>query len=313
MSGKIWFPSKAKIPDLKTENNILIEAYHDSEKTPKTRVEKRLLHYEDCAGAIDQLFRSALAKKEPDAFTKFLDFANSFNNLSVYNSMLVRVQKPGATMVGTRNQWREIERQVKPDAVPIIILWPFGPVRFVFELADTTGKKLPGREDNPLFARGELPENIYKRMQKAAGKYAVEVIETNNYGTNLAGTAAGINVCPKKVNDNQTRAFRIKLNATHDLPSRFATLAHELGHIYCGHQGGDAKGRWPNRCKLSKKACELEAEAVAWLVCQRNGISTRSREYLNTLINDTVLQKVSMYTIYEAANRVESRTVPKTP
>jgi len=71
-------------------------------------------------------------------------------------------------------------------------------VRFVFELADTTGKELPGREDNPLFARGELPKNIYKRVKKAALKYAVEIIETNNYGTNLAGTAAGFNVCPEK-------------------------------------------------------------------------------------------------------------------
>ncbi len=130
------------------------------------QAENRLRHYEDCAGAIDQLFRSAISNKEPDAFTKFLDFANSFNNLSVYNSMLVRVQKPGATMVGTRDQWREIERQVLADAVPIIILWPFGPVRFVFELADTTGKELPGREDNPLFVRGELPKNIIEGKQR---------------------------------------------------------------------------------------------------------------------------------------------------
>lgn len=115
----------------------------------------------------------------------------------------------------------------------------------------------------------------------------------------------------KRVNGNKTRAFRIKLYASHDLPSCFATLAHELGHIYCGHLGGDRKGRWPDRRTATTKASELEAEAVAWLVCQRNGITTRSRENLNTLINDTALQEVSMYTIYESANRVESRTVPK--
>ncbi|MCK5680915.1 ImmA/IrrE family metallo-endopeptidase [bacterium] len=282
------------------------------EKKKNTRVENRLLYYEDCAGAIDQLFQSALTKKEPDAFSKFLEFARTFDNLSVYNSMLVRIQRPGATMVGTRDQWLEIERQVLPDAVPIIILWPFGPVRFVFELADTKGKELPGREDNPLFAKGELPEKVYVRIKNAAEKYAIEIAETKDYGTDLAGTAAGFNVCPEKISGNQERAFRVKLNANHDLASRFATLTHELGHIYCGHLGRDSKGRWPNRRnKLSKEARELEAEAVAWLVCQRNGITTRSREYLNTLINDTVLQKVSMYTIYEAANRVESRTVPK--
>ncbi|MEA1924093.1 MAG: hypothetical protein U9N63_15765 [Pseudomonadota bacterium] len=61
------------------------------EQKKNTQVEKRLLHYEDCAGAIDQLFHSALTKKEPDAFTQFLDFAKTFDNLSVYNSMLVRI------------------------------------------------------------------------------------------------------------------------------------------------------------------------------------------------------------------------------
>ena len=282
------------------------------EKKKNPRVKNRLLHYEDCAGAIDQLFKSALDKKEPDAFTQFLEFANTFNNLSIYNSMLVRIQRPGATMAGTRDQWLEIERQVLPDAVPIIILWPFGPVRFVFELADTKGKELPGREDNPLFAKGELPEKVYVRIKNAADKYEIEIVETKDYGTDLAGTAAGFNVMPTTVNDTNTREFRVKLNANHDLPSRFATMTHELGHIYCGHLGADRKGRWPNRRnKLSKEARELEAEAVAWLVCQRNGITTRSREYLNSLINDKVLQEVSMYTIYEAANRVESRTVPK--
>lgn len=56
---------------------------------------------------------------------------------------------------------------------------------------------------------------------------------------------------------------------------------------------------------------ELEAEAVTWLVCQRNGIITRSKEYLNSLIDEAGLQTVSMYSIYEAANRVESRTAPR--
>jgi hypothetical protein len=41
----------------------------------------RLLHFEDCAHAIDQLFRSALKKQGADAFNEFLGFAEKFNNL----------------------------------------------------------------------------------------------------------------------------------------------------------------------------------------------------------------------------------------
>ena len=54
----------------------------------------------------------------------------------------------------------------------------------------------------------------------------------------------------------------------------------------------------------------MEAEAVAWLVCQRNGVTSRSKEYLSSLISGVDLSNVSMYAIFEAANRVESRTVP---
>jgi len=271
---------------------------------------KRLLHFEDCSHAIDQLFRSALKKEKDLAFDKFIGFAREFNNLSVYNAMLVQLQRPGAAMVGSRRQWKEIGRYVLPDAVPVVILWPFGPVQFLFELSDTEGKELPGREKNPLFARGDLPENLFKRTMEAAAKYEISVVETDQYGSNQAGTAAGLGIHPVKMILDSKLIFRVKLNAKHDLPTKFATLAHELGHIYCGHLGGDTKGRWPAR-RLSCEAMELEAEAVAWLVCQRAGITTRSKEYLNSLIDEASLQRISMYTIYEAANRVESRTTIK--
>ena len=280
------------------------------------RVQNRLLHFEDCAQAIDQLFHSALAVQGNNAFYEFLDFVYRFNNLSVYNAMLVRLQRPGSTAVGTRRQWQEIGREVMPDAIPIIILHPFGPVRFVFESGDTEGKPIPAQHQSPLFAQGQVSEKHFQNTIKAAENFAIKVVETDQYGDLLAGTAAGLGVCPQSLTGSKKeRSFRVRLNARHDLPSRYATLAHELGHIYCGHLGRDSKGRWPDRRDLflheKAKAMELEAEAVAWLVCQRNGIVTHSNEYLNGLISEAGLHAVSMYTIYEAANRVESRTMKK--
>jgi hypothetical protein len=280
-------------------------------------VQNRLLHFEDCAQAIDQLFRSALAAQGNNAFYEFLDFVYRFNNLSVYNAMLVRLQRPGASAVGTRQQWLDVGREVMPDAIPIVILHPFGPVRFVFEMGDTEGKPLPAQHQSPLFAQGQLSEKQFQNTVKAAENFAIEVVETDQYGGLLAGTAAGLGVYPESLTGKKERSFRVKLNAKHDLPTRYATLAHELGHIYCGHLGRDSKGRWPDRRDLilneTAKAMELEAEAVAWLVCQRNGIITRSNEYLNSLISEAGLRAVSLYAIYEAANRVESRTIPKNP
>ncbi|MGY6217391.1 hypothetical protein ACW73L_19730 [Methylolobus aquaticus] len=276
-------------------------------------VPQRLALLEDCAAAIDQLFQQALETEGDHAFDGFLQFMSGFSGLSPYNAMLVMVQRRGAVAVGSRRQWASIGRYVRPDAVPIVLLQSFGPVRFVYEFADTEGKEVPGEKLNSLFAEGELPMERYQRTCAAAANYAVQVKETDLYGTLLAGTASAMARLPDTLAPSAKNAarFRVKVNAKHDLPTRFATLAHELGHIYCGHLGADCKGRWPDRSDLDLARMELEAEAVAWLVCQRTGISPRSREYLSSLATAEHIAAVSPYAIFEAANRVESRTAPR--
>jgi hypothetical protein len=262
------------------------------------------------------LFTAALAETGASAFDEFLDFAVRFSDLSIYNAMLVRIQRPGAGAVATKLKWARIGREITPGAIPIVILRPFGPVSLVFDDADTYGNPLPAEKSNPLFATGDLPYESYEQTSTAAAKYGVTVSETDQYGALLAGTASGMDIMPNSVKsiDQKTkkdkRTFTVKLNAKHDLATRYATLAHELGHIYCGHVGEDSLGRWPNRSHIDKQVMELEAEAVAWLVCQRNGVLTRSRDYLASLIHQSDLSMVSMYSVFEAANRVESRTLP---
>lgn len=281
--------------------------------------EQRLTYFEDCRSAIDQLYFEAFSTQGSKAFDDFLDFVVRFSNLSVYNAMLVRVQCPGAAAVATRTKWESFGRVVKPDAVPIVILRPFGPVSFVFEQGDTEGPPLPGEDESPLSATGKLSQRIYDQTCNAAEKYEIEIEETAQYGALLAGTAAGFQVVPEtfeliemseKKGMKTVRGFRIRLNANHNLATRFATLAHELGHIYCGHVGGDSRGRWSDRRKLTHAHKEMEAEAVAWLVCQRNNVQSKSREYLSSLMEGADLSSISMYAIFEAANRVESRTAP---
>lgn len=274
----------------------------------------RLAHFEDCQSAIDQMFAEAFASKGNEAFDDFLRFVIRFSNLSVYNAMLVRLQRPGAGAVATRRKWRNFGREVRPDAIPIVILQPFGPVLFLFEQGDTEGWPLLDDDHNSLVATGPLSQQLYDKTCVAAVKYQIVVEETDQYGTMLAGTAAGIGELPlmEKTIDPKSnrlsRAFRVRLNKKHNLATRYATLAHELGHVYCGHVGADSKGKWPDRKALTKEQKEVEAEAVSWLVCQRNGVKTRSADYLNALIMRADLSGISLYAIFEAANRVESRT-----
>ena len=196
-----------------------------SEDIDKAAVGKLAL-FEDCATAIDQLFQLALDTKGPSAFDEFLHFMSGFNNLSVYNSMLVRVQRPGAAAVGSRRQWAERGRYMRPDAVPIVVLQPFGPVRFVFEIGDTDGREVPGEHLDTLFAHGTVPPQIqYDKTKSAADKYRIEIVETDQYGALLTGRAAAMGQTPESLRPATTGAarYRIKVNAKHDLPTRFAT------------------------------------------------------------------------------------------
>jgi hypothetical protein len=52
----------------------------------------------------------------------------------------------------------------------------------------------------------------------------------------------------------------------------------------------------------------MEAEAVAWLVCQRFGLQTRSEQYLKNHVTPDRLLKVSKRLIIDATNRIEARS-----
>ncbi len=82
----------------------------------------RLALFEDCASAIDDLFQQAYQDQGASAFDEFLEFTQRFSNLSVYNAMLVRVQRPGASAVASRKKWLSVGRHAMPGAIPIVIL-----------------------------------------------------------------------------------------------------------------------------------------------------------------------------------------------
>ena len=64
------------------------------------------------------------------------------------------------------------------------------------------------------------------------------------------------------------------LNSRHSPESRYATLVHELAHLYLGHLGTPSHHWWPDRARLVPEVKEFEAESVSYLVCGRAGIDT---------------------------------------
>lgn len=272
----------------------------------------RLRHIRESMEAIDSLFHDSIRLRGVEVFDQFLAFVRRFNRYSAFNAMLIETQRPGATAVGFREQWNAIGRHVKPGAIPIAILWPFAPVRWVYDLSDTYGKDVPPHDSDPFKVLGAVPGASWSHTTATADRLGVKVELTNRWGDAHAGLA-GVLHETKNASTSVARTRRhrwlVLINETLDINARFATLAHELGHIYCGHLGAHPEGFWPDRSgTLTKQQREMEAEAVAYLVCKRLELKTRSALYLRRHVTPENLFGVSKRLIIEATNRIEARS-----
>jgi hypothetical protein len=103
-------------------------------------------------------------------------------------------------------------------------------------------------------------------------------------------------------------------NKNHTKEEKFATIAHELGHLYYGHLGTPNENWWPDRGKEHIDVREFEAESVSWLVGERAGIKNPSAEYLSGyLIDNARIPQVSLENVLKAAGLIESMTLRSFP
>jgi hypothetical protein len=141
---------------------------------------------------IKQLIKQALETPTPEEFVKFLDFTTKFRRLSVWNAYMARIQRPGAHVIATEREWQSVGRYVLPDAVPIMILWPFSPIRMVYELEDTGP---PCRRDginDPFAVQGLFQPTVLSKLASNLKnqKLFKITIEDRRHGSLRAGTAA---------------------------------------------------------------------------------------------------------------------------
>jgi hypothetical protein len=69
--------------------------------------------------------------------------------------------------------------------------------------------------------------------------------------------------------------------------------------------GADDEGGWPNRTGLGEHEREIEAEAVAYLVCSRGGIVPASVQYLKAHAGKAEMRLVNLDLIVRSAARIE--------
>lgn len=87
---------------------------------------------------LDLLWRNVKAYRLSENFLAVMKACSRFRHLAPYNAVLVEMQRPGARYILSEKEWRnKYDRGIKPNARPQIVLVPFGPVDFLFEINDT--------------------------------------------------------------------------------------------------------------------------------------------------------------------------------
>jgi hypothetical protein len=195
------------------------------------------------------------------------------------------------------------------NARPLVILAPMAPILFVFDIRGTEGSPIPSALLKSVEIGNQLSGKIYSNTQRNCSLQGIAVCEMT-LSRDPKGTTDRITPALRKqykdLNIQKDTSYLIHLNKTHSLEEKYSSLAHELGHIFCGHLGIDRYAWWPERENLTISGEEIEAGCVAYLVCKRKGLRACSEKYLSNYIGaNQEIPAFSLNAVLQAVNYVE--------
>lgn len=229
---------------------------------------------------IEQLANETDAARQSELFRNYLKASAAFWDYSWHNQMLIWKQKPDASFVGGFNTWLKCARYVRKGEKGIAILAPmffkdknadgdetkriWFKVVYVFDISQTDGTPLP---ELPTKSTGERGADMLTRLLRFAESRGITVRFVDQCCLNgAAGTSRG-------------KEIEIRTAET-DITTQAATLAHEIAHSLLHWDADGHKITMRDGKEIGKQQRELEAEAVAYVVCSYFGIQSPSDFYL---------------------------------
>lgn len=280
-----------------------------------------------------RLFQGTLQFRDSQEYARWLQRLARFRRFSPFNAALIGIQRKGAAFVAREAEWHKRGYRLKSCASPIVILRPFGPVEFVYDILDvekvlgtsggdpSTGSA-PGLKHQPLSP--PMAKKLFCNLRhQALGQLKVRV-QMRPEGSLQYGE---IRRCPggEKVRyrvrdeiESLPTEYDVVINAKLQAQERLVALAHELGHLLCGHleparakalftgleSHDEEKPRAGRRSELSPETKEFEAESVAYLFCQWNGLDSQSERYLATIVRYGKLPSIDLELVLTAAGKL---------
>lgn len=251
---------------------------------------------------IDQLLSESKLYRTGKDYNELLDFVVQLKAFAPFNAMLLQIQKPGLRFAASAHEWwHKFGRTIKDGARPLLIMWPFGPVALVYDQMDTEGKNLP-EDVNSFIAHGPVDLKNMVEFEQRVVKAGIEY-----YKVDAGDSSAGlIKVLKRSQSKKDKSRYRIHINKNHQPAVQFCTLVHELGHLFLGHLGRDPSRKIPAIPTLTHAQQELEAESVAYIICERHGVKSKSQVYLSNYVKQhTEVDDIDIYRVTKAAGDVE--------
>jgi hypothetical protein len=239
---------------------------------------------------------------------------------SPFNALLMLLQRPAATHVLPAHQWQErYGFVIRPGEQPMVLLQPGGPLMFLLDVSQVEpgagALPLPVHLSNP-YAMADVPD------VDTAFHWIVENAKFDGVRVTPAPLGIGFAGCVSPSQSGATQRVTVRMRPqpeAHDVPVRFdvelnrsyspteklATIAHELGHVYCGHLGADRDEHWKDRRPLDRDIRELEAESVARVVFASLSPGARLPDHLSQYFaEEPDLAGASLEAVLKAAGRV---------
>lgn len=251
---------------------------------------------------LDKLKESISEVQSTEDFKRMLAAMSRFHKYSWRNCLLIYMQCHQATRVAGFHTWNKLNRSVKKGERAI---WIFAPMTFkrksededsdaeivthfrvvpVFDLSQTEGEPLPTLEKNPIL---NTHEELLQKLQTLCSKFKIEI-----QFEDIAGL------------DGVSKIGSVVINSTKNPTEQSIILLHEIAH----ERIHDTKQK---RIELTKEQCELEAEAVAWLVSQQLGLpETNSDKYLALYQKSYDLEK-SLSVIHSTSQEILDHLNPE--
>lgn len=241
--------------DMSAEEKL---AWKESKKAEMDGIEQML------SNGIKNMFAS-------EDYANYLKFYSGFHHYSLRNCVLILMQNEDATLCASSADWKKKGRHVKKDekkkGLAVIIPAPkkikrtdkdgneeevsimFYKKGTVFDISQTEGEPLP-EVCKKLTTSLEWKDEVIEKLQKFS-KFPITFEEITNGANGFFSRVEGKIVVQDGMSDAQT----------------VKTLIHELTHSILHCKGGKCE-------KADRDTKELQAESVAFCVCNALGIDT---------------------------------------